>query len=102
MGLYSTLSQTGTGSTSWYPVNYNQSNFKIGLGVVVSGTVTYTIQHTFDDVYDPSVTPVAFDHDTLATLSANADGNYAYPIRAIRVTVSAGTGTAALTIIQGD
>ena len=31
----------------------------------------------------------------------NKDGNYAFPIRAARVTVTAGTGTATMTLLQG-
>jgi archaellum component FlaF (FlaF/FlaG flagellin family) len=68
--------------------------------VVVSGTVNYTIQHTFDDIFDASVTPVWFNHPTIASLAVNADGNYAFPVRAIKVLVNSGAGTATLTAIQ--
>ena len=40
------ISQTGTGSTAWIPLDYKQNPFNIGIGVTVSGTVTYTIEHT--------------------------------------------------------
>jgi len=93
--------QTGVGSSAWIPVDYIQAPFQIGFGVVVTGTVDYTIQHTFDDVFNPTVTPVAFDHPVVAAQTTNQDGNYAFPIRAIRVTVNSGTGSAALTVLQG-
>jgi len=95
------IKQTGTGTTAWIPMDYKQSPFNVGLGAVVSGTVTFDIEHTFDDVFDPAVTPVAFKHSTMVTKSANADGNYAFPVRAIRVNNTAGTGTTTLTILQG-
>ena len=95
------IQQTGTGSTAWIPLDYKQSPFNVGFGVVVSGTITYDVEHTFDDVYNTEVTPVAFKHSTLVTKSANADGNYAFPIRAIRINNTAGTGTTTLTILQG-
>lgn len=95
------IKQTGVGSSVWIPVDYKQAPFSIGMGMVVSGTVTYQVEHTFDDVYDATVTPVAFIHSTMIGKTINADGNYAFPIRAIRVNVTAGTGSATLTILQG-
>ena len=56
------ISKTGTGTSAWIPMDYKQNPFNVGIGVVVSGTVTYTVQHTFDDIFDPNVTPTAFDH----------------------------------------
>jgi len=95
------IKKSGTGTTAWIPMDYKQSPFNVGLGAVVSGTVTFDIEHTFDDVFDPSVTPVAFKHSTMVTKSANTDGNYAFPVRAIRVNNTAGTGDTTLTILQG-
>lgn len=94
------VSKTGTGSSSVVPLDHYQSPFNVGFGVVVSGTVNYTVQHTFDDIFDASVTPVWFSHPTIASLAANADGNYAFPVRAVRVTVNSGSGTATMTVIQ--
>ena len=95
------FSITGTGTTAWIPLDYKQNPFNIGLGIVVSGTITYDIEHTFDDVFDPSVTPTAFKHATLVSQTTNKDGNYAFPIRAIRLNNTAGTGDTTLTILQG-
>jgi len=68
----------------------------------VSGTATYTVQHTFDDVFDTSVTPVAFDNASIAAQTTNKDGNYAFPVRALRLTVTAGAAPVVkLTILQG-
>ena len=95
------VSKTGTGTSAWIPVDNYQSPFNVGLGAVVNGTVTYTIEHTFDDVFDTSVTPTAFAHSTLAAQTTNKDGNYAFPIRAIRINNTLGSGTTTLTILQG-
>jgi len=94
------ITKTGAGSSSVAPVDTYRNPFNIGIGVVVSGTVNYTIQHTFDDVFNSAVTPVWFSHPTLNALAANADGNYAFPVRAIKVLVNSGAGTATATIIQ--
>jgi hypothetical protein len=94
------ISKTGTGTSSVAPLDTFRNPFNIGIGIVVSGTVNYTIQHTFDDVQNPSITPVFFSHPTLASLAVNADGNYAFPVTAIRILVNSGAGTATATIIQ--
>ena len=96
------ISKTGTGTSAWIPMDYKQNPFNVGIGVVVSGTVTYTVQHTFDDIFNPNVTPTAFDHATLAAQTANKDGNYAFPVRAIRINNTLGTGTTTMTLLQGQ
>jgi hypothetical protein len=93
-----TVSQTGIGSTSAIVVNTNVSPINIGFGVLVSGTVNYTVQHTFDDPATGFST--WFPHPTIASQAANADGNYAFPVTGIRLTVNSGGGTASLKLIQ--
>ncbi len=96
----------GADSSAWV-ANVHVTPLNIGLGaVVVSGTPTYTVQHTFDNVlpatgnFDPS-TVTWFDHASMASVVAvNRDGNYAFPVRAIRIRVTAGTGTVRLAVIQ--
>lgn len=95
------ITKSSSGTTEWIPVDYKQSPFNVGFGVVVSGSLTYDIEHTFDDVFDSTVTPTAFKHSSLTAQTTNKDGNYAFPIRAIRINNTAGTGTTTLTILQG-
>jgi hypothetical protein len=79
-------------ATPWVPLNQIETPFNVGFGVVKTGNgyVKYSVQHTFDDVMDSTVTPVAFDHSSVSGKTASIDGNYAYPVAAIRVvTVSA-------------
>ena len=95
------ISITGTGTTAWIPLDYKQSPFNVSVAAVVNGTVTYDIEHTFDAIFDTTVTPTAFKHASITAQTANKDGNYAFPVRAIRVNNTAGTGTTTLTILQG-
>lgn len=97
----SKVSVTGVGTSAWIPVDYTQNAFAIGFGCVTSGTVTYDVQHTFDNIQDSTVTPTAFTHTSVVNKTANQDGNYAFPIRAIRLNVTAGTGSVTITILQG-
>lgn len=93
-----TVSRTGVGSSSALVMNTNVSPFNVGFGVIVTGTVNYTIQHTFDD---PAVGfSTWFSHPTIASLAANADGNYAFPVTGIKVLVNSGDGTAQLKLVQ--
>lgn len=93
-----TVSKTGVGSSSALVMNTNVSPFNVGFGVVVSGTVNYTVQHTFDD---PAIGfSTWFSHPTVASQAANADGNYAFPVTGIKVLVNSGSGTATLKLVQ--
>ena len=97
------LTTTGTTSSSVSPMNLNTSPFNIGFGVTVTGTINYTVQHTFDNVWSPTFDPttaVWFDHPTIASQSTNKDGNYAFPVTGIRIKGNSGGGSAVLTLLQ--
>lgn len=94
---------TGVGTSPVCPADHYVSPFNVALSVVVSGTITYTVQYTFDDVFAAGFSPASatwVDHPTLTAQTATKDSNIAYPVRGIRLSTSAGTGTATLTIIQ--
>lgn len=98
------ISVSSQAASAWIPVDMYQTPFNVGFGVVLSNTpnLTYSVEHTFDDVYDSTITPTAFPHTSVAAKTANADGNYAFPVRAIRLNVTTyAAGTATLTILQG-
>lgn len=85
------------------PLDWRQEDFKVALGVVLSGgaVLTYTVEHTFDDIQDASVTPTWLPNSGLDSLTATDDGNIAFPVRACRLNVTAYTsGDATLTVIQ--
>lgn len=91
-------------TSSPIPVDYMASNFNVGFGVVINGggTLTYSIEHTFDNVFDPAITPTWFTHVSVSGETTNQDGNYTSPIRALRLNVTAWTsGSATLSVLQG-
>ena len=90
--------KTGTGSSSSLVMNTNITPFNVGFGVSVTGTVTYTIQHTFDSPATGFTT--WYPHPTIANEIDNQDGNYAFPVTGIKLLVTAGDGTATLSLIQ--
>lgn len=92
------VSKTGVGSSSSIVVNTNISPCNIGFGVVVSGTVNYTVQHTFDDPATGFTT--WFSHPTIASKTDNQDGNYAFPVTGIKLLVNSGDGSATMNLVQ--
>lgn len=94
---------TGVDVSAPIPIDQGVNPTNIGLGVVISATATYTVEHTFDDVWDENFNPVTaiwFPHPTLAGLAVNQDGNLAFPPTAVRLNVSASTGDVTLNLIQ--
>jgi hypothetical protein len=89
-------------------VNYRQQDFKIGFGVELGSTGTYSVQHTFDDPADYAtqalwVTDAQwYDNEDLGLIGATSsnDGNYAFPIQGVKLSVSANASTIKMTILQ--
>lgn len=88
------------------PLNTYGDPFNVGFGVKLSAgaSLTYTVEHTFDDVQSPSfsaATAVWYSNATAVTQTTNKDGNYSFPVTAIRLNVTVwASGTATLTSIQ--
>lgn len=94
------LTASATGTSAPIPMDVGQAPFHVGIGVVISATATYTVEHTFDDIFDPTVTPTWFQNTGLTSQTTNKDGNYAYPVAAIRLNVAANTGNVTMTVIE--
>ena len=92
-----------------YLVNWRQGPpFSISVGVDISGTINYDVQHRFDNVWASATVGQGdsgwFDHSSIAAKTADADGNYAYPVTAMRVLLNSLTAGATFTwfVIQGE
>jgi hypothetical protein len=87
-------------SSKWIPCNIQQEDFKVSLGLEITGVGTYKVEHTFDNI-QTDASPTAYNHSVLTAISSNLDSNYNFPVRAIRLTCTAYTsGSATLNIIQ--
>ena len=77
-------------------------NVSIGIQLV-SGSVNYSVQHTYDDPNN-LLAGAAFPFPYVATgflaLTASADGVYELPIAAVNVLINSGTGTLRVRILQ--
>ncbi len=98
MPIHVVATVAATGATDWIPMNLFPQPFNVGFGVTVvapgvSAAVTtdYSVQHTFVDVLAGGSAGAGeiFDHSEVSGQSGSKDGNYAFPVQAIRMNVSA-------------
>lgn len=101
----------GVGSSAWYTWDY-YSNPPMNLGFaieVISGSVNYTVQYTYDNPNDPLYNsgivtsapayPTAFN-SILVNQTAAADATISTPVVATRVLINSGTGEIRCRFIQ--
>ena len=104
MGRLTQVSLSASGASAWIPLNPLQEPFSVGFGVIKIGTgdITFSVQHTFDNVLAEASAASIFDHPTVSGKTADIDGNYAFPCYAMRLRVTAvsGVATATLKVIQ--
>ncbi len=95
------IGTNGVGGSIVIPVDKDVTPTSIGMGLIITGTVNVTVQHTFDDVWgDASTILNWFDHPTLAAETANADGNLAFPPQGVRLLTNSGIGTCEFDLVQ--
>lgn len=86
------VAQVGVGASAAIDIE-DTNELRISYGVAVSGTVTYTVQHSLDGI-------TYFDNTDNSAQTTAQDGNYVFPVRDVRVNVTAGSGTATLHVRQ--
>ena len=97
------VSVTGVGVSAPIPLDYNAELTSIGVGCILSGTATYTVQHTYDDIWAVGWNPATANwlpNTALTAKTASAEGIYANPVKAVRLNIASGSGTVTMTIIQ--
>lgn len=106
-----TAASGATTATNWICMDRLTDDIEISFGVTVTAPTSsfgsYTVQHTFVNVPLLGTAAISaddiFDHPTVSGQSAAADGNYAYPVAAIRVQVVGGSADgnqATITVTQ--
>jgi len=96
-------------STSWLPLDYIVTDFKVGLVITIGGATDVSVELTLSNLLSwkgnfptpphsgdagskfgriyPVVNPI--DHDTLVNIAANTSGNIAFPVTAVRLVSNA-------------
>jgi hypothetical protein len=99
-----TISKTGTGSSSIYAVDYFRCPVNVGIQAVLTGTATYTVEYTLDDItsdsFSASTATWTGATADLTGASASKNGLLTVPCRGIRLTIASGTGSVVATICQ--
>ncbi|MBK9617242.1 MAG: hypothetical protein IPO35_17735 [Uliginosibacterium sp.] len=99
--MYSTKTVSSQTTSPWIPLDDNQAAFSATVAVEVSGTLTYTVEFTLDNVQDPAVTPVAFPIGLVGETTSNTTFIKS-PVKAIRLNVTSFTsGSATIGARQG-
>ena len=116
------VTQTGPGSSDAIPLDTYITPFQVGIGLSIDADTELTIEHTFDNVLDSSVTPTWFPtYSTVAELGYllkedggailtessefiltgdyNAFTTVMYPVSAIRLN-NLGAGNVTMTVLQ--
>jgi hypothetical protein len=94
-----TVTQTNTGQTAAVAVDNFTNPFNIGLITTITGSPTYNIEVTPQDPMD--ATPTVWVPPTALTgLTAATALSLSIPCRALRINVTAGTGSVTLYIVQ--
>lgn len=94
---------SATGATAWVPLDFTQNIMNVGIGVDITATATFGVEVTYDDIFDPTVTPVAMPFaDIPAGTTADIYKALNIPVRAVRLNVAANTGEVKMTVIQGQ
>lgn len=100
--MYTTKTVNSQTTSPWIPLDDNQAAFNVSVAVAVTGTMTYTVQFTLDNIQDPSVTPLAFDVPSLASKTASASTSLRSSVKAVRLNVTSYTsGSATIGVRQG-
>lgn len=90
--LSKAVDQVGVGESEAIGIE-DTNDIRISYACGITGTVNYTVQHSLDGVR-------YFDNSDNASKTVDADGNYVFPVRAVRVKVNSGSGTVQLYLRQ--
>ncbi len=85
------------------PIDRNLNPVNIGLSVVVTGTATYSVQYTLDDVFSSSYSAASgawIAQTGQSGATATAITVLTIPVSAVRATQTAGNGSIVFTVIQ--
>lgn len=100
-------------SSRWIPIDLGRNPISIALGFIVSGTVNYTLEETYDDpnaisgnIISGSTNPqshipaVPFADLVTTGKTATGQGNITVPFFAYRLTLNSGSGSVTMQGIQ--
>ena len=102
---YSVIGSTGgpatDGNSPPIPLDINQGPFTVSIAtILVTGAATWTVQYTYDNL-SLGAPSVWFTLGSISGATATTDALLHAPVTAVRLHVTAGTGTVQIVVIQG-
>lgn len=85
------------------PMDTYQAVFSASVAVVVTGTVNFTVQHTYQDPLAAGFTAAGaiwFDNTNGTAKTANTEVVYSAPVKAIRIKQNSGNGSTSGLVLQ--
>lgn len=99
-----TLTLTGPGVSAVCPPDIYLNPFNLTLQTLVTGTVSYSVEYTKDDVFSPTFNPATANWIAVTAIPAasttSKEATLISPVRGIRINNASGTGTIVLQIVQ--
>lgn len=81
-------------------MDQNITPFIVTLAVIVTGTVNYTVQYSFDEQFAAGPPYTWINHTDLQALAVTAEGTLISNVKAVRILTNSGVGTARLEVLQ--
>lgn len=89
---------TGEGFSPWQSVSTDMTPFNVSVACVVTGTVDYTLQYTYDPLEHVVTT---FDDADISAESTNQAKAFNAPVTGFRLKGNSGSaGTVVMTVLQ--
>lgn len=85
------------------PLDHYIAPFSVSLSAVKTGTVNYTVQYTYDDVWAKGYVASSGnwnDQTNQAGVTANTITTLSAPVTAVRLKLATGSGSVSLTVLQ--
>jgi hypothetical protein len=79
--------------------DWRNRNWKCGVFVKLGTSGTYTVQHT-KDAHSYATGAQWLSNEYMTGLTTSDDGNYAFPVRRIRLLMTAQVGAATITVLE--
>lgn len=101
-GNTGTISGTTITGGTMIPLNFNNVITGIGLVAEVTGTVNYTLYHTYDDIYNGAITPVWLPHgvSNMVNATSTQESNFVIPVSACQLILNSGSGSINFVVLQ--
>lgn len=98
------VTTSGVAVSAPVPFDVNRDFFNVGIVADVTGTATYTVEYTADDVWEPTFNPATALWFPVGVSMTGATTDqalaFAIPCTAIRLNQTVGAGSVTMTVIQ--